>query len=169
MLWQTQSGTHLIVVQSLAHAMTRGIRCRRSSPKLQCISCWLSSSYLAIIGFCFCSMFLWISCRCTGEWSCCSPFPRWSLTSLSLSYFKRQPGQLGIYDPLEINNRRNIKTSMRVRHCAATQRWFRRLTFLSRTLWFGCHSTSSASSCICLCTYSLDDRETLTTIRSSSL
>ncbi len=30
-------------------------------------------------------------------------------------YFKRQPGQLGIYDPLEINNRRNIKTNMRVR------------------------------------------------------
>ncbi|CAF1190207.1 unnamed protein product [Rotaria sordida] len=28
-------------------------------------------------------------------------------------YFKRQPGQLGIYDPLEINNRRNIKANMR--------------------------------------------------------
>ena len=36
-------------------------------------------------------------------------------TSLLLSYLKRQPGQLGIYDPLEINNRRNIKLSMRVR------------------------------------------------------
>ncbi|CAF3168351.1 unnamed protein product [Rotaria sp. Silwood2] len=27
-------------------------------------------------------------------------------------YFKRQPGQLGIYDPLEINNRRSIKSHM---------------------------------------------------------
>ncbi|CAF3749976.1 unnamed protein product [Rotaria sp. Silwood1] len=28
-------------------------------------------------------------------------------------YFKRQPGQLGFYDPLEINNRRNIKAHMK--------------------------------------------------------
>jgi hypothetical protein len=43
---------------------------------------------------------------------CCASLPR---TSLLLRYLKRQPGQLGIYDPLEINNRRNIKLSMRVR------------------------------------------------------
>ncbi|CAF3352506.1 unnamed protein product [Rotaria socialis] len=29
-------------------------------------------------------------------------------------YFKRQPGQLGVYDPLELNNRRSIKANMRV-------------------------------------------------------
>ncbi|CAF1373724.1 unnamed protein product [Adineta steineri] len=29
-------------------------------------------------------------------------------------YFKRQPGQLGIYDPLEINNRQRIKAKMRM-------------------------------------------------------
>ncbi|CAF4577180.1 unnamed protein product [Rotaria sp. Silwood1] len=32
---------------------------------------------------------------------------------LDLWYFKRQPGQLGFYDPLEINNRRNIKAHMK--------------------------------------------------------
>ena len=30
-------------------------------------------------------------------------------------FMRKQPGQLGIFDPLEINNRRNIKTNMRVR------------------------------------------------------
>ena len=35
-------------------------------------------------------------------------------------YMRKQPGQLGIFDPLEINNRRNIKTNMRVRRTDRT-------------------------------------------------
>ncbi|CAF3817983.1 unnamed protein product [Rotaria sordida] len=43
----------------------------------------------------------------------CNKLNQVRIYSLIVLYFKRQPGQLGIYDPLEINNRRNIKANMR--------------------------------------------------------